>query len=77
MKVKGGWDFNLLQYPDSFHICLTSAHLESGDTSRQFCDDLKYAVDYCLSSPNEKVTGMAELYCSKSKIPVFINADYE
>jgi len=76
MKRDFGWDLNLLQHPERFHICLTKVHCKDSidshsDTADKFLNDLKETLLYFIEQPEkEKPSGMAELYCSKAEIPV-------
>ncbi len=71
------WDLNLLQNPNSFHICLTAASLTKPDIAQDFYLNLKNSIIHTIANPNIKASGAAELYCSKAKIPAFSSAIME
>lgn len=63
-----GWNLNVLQYPPSFHLCVTVLHTKKGVANR-FINDLKESVAAIMKDPNAKSTGQAALYGKAASIP--------
>ena len=58
---KKGWALNNLQFPPSFHICLTMLHTKDGVAER-FVKDVKACTKEIMKTPKSKSTGSAALY---------------
>jgi sphinganine-1-phosphate aldolase len=63
-----GWSLNGLQKPNSFHLCVTLMHTQSG-IAEQFLTDLRESVDAVRRAPHVE-EGMAPIYGMASSLPV-------
>lgn len=59
--TKRGWNLNALQFPGSFHICLTLLHTKKGVAER-FIKDIRECTAEIMKNPDTKPTGTAALY---------------
>lgn len=59
--VKIGWNLNGLQFPSSFHLCITLIHTQEGVAER-FVRDIKEATKEVTKTPKAKCTGAGVLY---------------
>ena len=65
-----GWSLNSLQFPPSFHICLTSIHCQQDeDLGKIFINDLKEGIQDIKNNPDKKASGMASIYGTSQSIP--------
>ena len=62
------WNLNGLQKPPAVHLCVTLRHTQPG-VARRFIDDLKDAVEYIRTYPDEK-GGMAPIYGLAATVPL-------
>ena len=63
-----GWNLNCLQFPESFHICLTLLHTEKG-VAEKFIKDVRECTAEVMKDPKAKPTGSAALYGMAQAIP--------
>eukprot|EP00755_Sulcionema_specki_P005538 Sspe_Gene.33022::Locus_16158_Transcript_2_2_Confidence_0.667_Length_1993::g.33022::m.33022/K01634/SGPL1, DPL1; sphinganine-1-phosphate aldolase len=67
------WDLNNLQYPSSFHLCVTRMHTKTRDgeryIARRFLKDLRECCEILSRDPNSKPTGAAALYGTSQAVP--------
>lgn len=63
-----GWHLNMLQYPPSFHLCVTMVHTKEGVAER-FVGDVKACTAELMLTPKAKATGQAAIYGMTSSIP--------
>lgn len=63
-----GWNLNSLQYPESFHICLTLLHTKKGVAER-FIKDVRECTAEIMKDPKIKPTGAAAMYGMAQAIP--------
>lgn len=63
-----GWNLNSLQFPESFHICLTMLHTKKGVAER-FLKDVRECTAEILKDPKAKPTGTAAMYGMAQAIP--------
>ena len=66
--TKRGWNLNSLQFPESFHICLTFLHTKKGVAER-FINDVRECTAEIMKDPKAKPTGTAALYGMAQAIP--------
>ena len=64
MKEKG-WNLNILQNPDAFHICVTNRHI---DTIKIFIKDLHDSINIIKKNPEQSLSGTMALYGSSKTI---------
>jgi len=65
-----GWSLNSLQFPPSFHLCLTSIHCQqSEDLGKLFIQKIKDGIQHIKDNPNIKASGMASIYGTSQSIP--------
>jgi sphinganine-1-phosphate aldolase len=64
---KRGWNLNVLQFPSSFHLCVTMVHTKEGVAGR-FVSDMKECVALLLNDPKAKATGQAAFYGQATSI---------
>jgi len=62
------WNLNGLHKPPAVHLCVTLRHTQWG-VARRFIDDLKAAVEYVRTHPDEK-GGMAPIYGLAATLPL-------
>ena len=63
-----GWNLNSLQFPKSFHICLTLLHTKKGVAER-FLKDVRECTAEIMKDPNVKPTGTAAMYGMAQALP--------
>ena len=63
-----GWYLNVLQYPPSFHLCVTMVHTKEGVADR-FVNDVKECTAELLKDPKSKATGKAAFYGLSMSVP--------
>lgn len=63
-----GWNLNALQFPSSFHICITLMHC-NGNAHTKFVNDVKEIVKQLLLDSNSKPSGAAAIYGMAQTIP--------
>ncbi|CAH2321263.1 sphingosine-1-phosphate lyase 1 [Pelobates cultripes] len=63
-----GWNLNTLQFPPSFHICLTVLHTKPG-VAQQFVKDVQESVAVIMQNPGAKTTGVGAIYGMAQSIP--------
>ncbi|XP_790556.2 sphingosine-1-phosphate lyase 1 [Strongylocentrotus purpuratus] len=63
-----GWNLNSLQFPSSFHLCVTLRQTFPG-VAEQFIQDVKECTEEIMKTPNEKASGSAALYGTAQAIP--------
>lgn len=63
-----GWNLNALQFPSSFHICITLMHCNES-APRKFVNDIKDIVMQLLLEPKSKPSGSAAIYGMAQTIP--------
>lgn len=63
-----GWNLNSLQFPESFHICLTLLHTKKG-VAEKFIKDVRECTAEIMKDPKAKPTGSAALYGMAQTIP--------
>jgi len=66
--VEKGWSLNPLQFPPSFHICLTMMHTQEGVVEK-FLEDLKCCTAVIMLDPKLPVGGVGAIYGMASTIP--------
>ena len=68
------WNLNVLQYPNSFHICLTHIHVKN-NIEDKFMNDLIECVNYAKTQPNSKKKGVSAIYGMAKQIndPTIVN----
>nr|XP_054773439.1 sphingosine-1-phosphate lyase-like [Lytechinus pictus] len=66
--TKRGWNLNSLQFPSSFHLCLTLRQTFPG-VAEQFIQDVKECTEEIMKTPNEKASGSAAMYGTAQAIP--------
>ena len=65
-----GWSLNSLQFPPSFHICLTAIHCQQDeDLGKLFVKNIKEGIKYIKDNPDVKASGMASIYGTSQAIP--------
>ena len=65
---KRGWNLNALQYPSSFHLCVTMLHTKEGVAER-FVQDMRECAADIMKDPKAKATGQAAMYGLSASIP--------
>lgn len=63
-----GWNLNALQFPSSFHICITLMHC-NGNAHSKFVNDIKEIVKQLMLEPKAKPSGAAAIYGMAQTIP--------
>ena len=63
-----GWNLNSLQFPESFHICLTMLHTKKGVAER-FVKDVRECTAEIMKDPKVKPKGAAAMYGMAQTIP--------
>ena len=63
-----GWNLNSLQFPESFHICLTLLHTKKG-VAEKFIKDVRECTAEIMKDPTAKPTGTAAMYGMAQAIP--------
>ncbi|XP_038061565.1 sphingosine-1-phosphate lyase 1-like [Patiria miniata] len=66
--TKKGWSLNNLQFPPSFHMCVTLRHTFHG-VAEEFVKDVKNLTAELLNDPTAKCQGSASIYGSSQSIP--------
>ncbi len=68
------WNLNVLQYPNSFHLCLTYIHVLN-NIEDKFISDLTDCVNYAKTQPNSKKKGVSAIYGMAKQIndPTIVN----
>lgn len=66
--VERKWNINGLQFPASFHLCVTMLHTE-GDVADRFVRDVGEVVEIVRSNPTAKCSGMGVMYGVAQAIP--------
>ncbi|XP_033644502.1 sphingosine-1-phosphate lyase 1-like [Asterias rubens] len=66
--TKRGWSLNNLQFPPSFHLCLTLRHTTPG-VAESFINDVKTCTAELLTDPSAKCQGSAAVYGTSQGIP--------
>jgi sphinganine-1-phosphate aldolase len=61
-----GWSLNILQNPDSLHLCLTGTNYAMAD---KFVEDMKVSVVELLELPEDYKLGASAVYGMASSIP--------
>ncbi|XP_037660223.1 sphingosine-1-phosphate lyase 1 [Choloepus didactylus] len=56
-----GWHLNQLQFPPSFHFCITLLHAQKR-VAIQFLKDIRESVTQIMKNPKAKTTGMGAIY---------------
>ncbi|XP_071829993.1 sphingosine-1-phosphate lyase 1-like [Apostichopus japonicus] len=64
---KKGWNLNSLQFPASFHLCVTQRQTRT--VSDQFIKDVRDCVKEVMKDPGKKAEGAAALYGTAQAIP--------
>lgn len=65
-----GWSLNSLQFPPSFHICLTAIHCQQKeDIGKLFVKNTKEGIKFINDNPDKKASGMASIYGTSQAIP--------
>ncbi|XP_074648039.1 sphingosine-1-phosphate lyase 1-like [Tubulanus polymorphus] len=63
-----GWHLNALQFPSSFHLCVTKLHTHSG-VADSFVADVEECTAEIMKTPNAKCGGMGAIYGMAQSIP--------
>jgi sphinganine-1-phosphate aldolase len=66
--TKRGWSLNNLQFPPSFHICVTLRHTNAG-IADEFVSDVRDITAALLRDPSAKCQGSAAVYGTSQSIP--------
>ena len=66
--TKRGWNLNSLQFPASFHLCLTMLHTKKG-VAEKFVKDVRECTEEIMKDPKVKPTGSAAMYGMAQAIP--------
>ncbi|XP_071479560.1 sphingosine-1-phosphate lyase 1-like [Diadema antillarum] len=66
--TKRGWNLNSLQFPSSFHLCVTLRQTVSG-VAETFIKDVEECTAEIMKTPNEKAQGTAAVYGTAQSIP--------
>lgn len=66
MRREANWNLACLQFPSSFHICITSANC---DLAAEFVRDLAKAVEEVISNPDTSNSANAGMYGMAETIP--------
>ncbi|KAJ8023088.1 Sphingosine-1-phosphate lyase 1 [Holothuria leucospilota] len=64
---KKGWNLNSLQFPASFHLCVTQRHTR--EVSNALIKDVRECVKEVMKDPGKKAEGAAALYGTAQSIP--------
>ena len=65
-----GWSLNSLQFPPSFHLCLTAIHCQqTEDLGKLFIQKIKDGIQYIKDNSDIKASGMASIYGTSQSIP--------
>jgi len=63
-----GWNLNALQFPSSFHLCVTLMHT-GNNVAASFVKDVKTISKQLLLEPKSKASGSAAIYGMAQTIP--------
>ncbi|XP_072051008.1 sphingosine-1-phosphate lyase 1-like [Amphiura filiformis] len=66
--TKCGWSLNSLQFPSSFHLCVTIRQCADG-VADEFLQDVRTCAAEIMKNPSEKASGSAALYGASQGIP--------
>ena len=65
-----GWSLNSLQFPSSFHLCLTAIHCQNEpNLGKLFIKNIREGVKYINDNPSLKASGNASIYGTSQSIP--------
>ena len=63
---KRRWSLTVMQYPSSFHLCLTIMHTK--EICEKFCEDLEKSIEIVKNNKDEKLEGTLSLYGSSQAL---------
>ncbi|XP_071952664.1 sphingosine-1-phosphate lyase 1-like [Antedon mediterranea] len=63
-----GWNLNVLQFPASFHLCVTLCQTEEG-VADEFIQDVKKLTAEIMKDPKKKADGAAAIYGMSQSVP--------
>lgn len=66
--TKRGWNLNGLQFPSSFHLCVTVLHTQEGVADR-YVKDVRETTKEVMKDPKAKCTGKGAVYGMAQAIP--------
>ncbi|XP_033108376.1 sphingosine-1-phosphate lyase 1-like [Anneissia japonica] len=65
---KKGWNLNVLQFPASFHLCVTMRQTSKG-VADEFVQDVRNLTAEIMKDPKKKADGAAAIYGMAQSIP--------
>ena len=66
--VERGWNLNGLQFPSSFHLCITMLHTQEG-VADKFVRDIREVSKAVSGDPSAKCSGVGAMYGMAQAIP--------
>lgn len=64
---KKGWNLNLLQKPNSIHLCITLRHTQEG-VKKQFVKDLTNCSNDIINNSDKETNNIVAMYGMSAKI---------